>query len=56
MKRRVEVTLRFSLDGLVDDYDDDYESNMLSIECIESAVQAGGSKHFLDNWNNACGS
>lgn len=56
MKRRVEVTLRFSLDDSVDDYDDDYEGNMLSIECIESAVLAGRNKHFLDNWNNACGS
>lgn len=37
-KRRVEVTWRFGLGDWMDDYDDDYENSVHSLECTESEV------------------
>lgn len=57
-KRRVDVTLRFGLGVWMDDYDEDYENNVHSLECIESEVHTNVQVETppRNNWKNVRGS
>lgn len=47
--------MSFSLVNWINDYDDDYESNMLHVECVESEVH-GGIHVETHSCKNVCGS